>query len=124
MTKENATKINEGISNEDWEPIQRMLAKREEEKALEEFARKAARAKARRKAIKKRKQQRIASILNWVSITLAGSFIFQFIIKILDMKFPTDDSNFFGWLLIAWMFLVCIAGYVGEYIGTHIKDKD
>lgn len=127
MSKENTTNTtvqqNTGISDEDWAVVQNMLAKTDEEIKLEELAKRAAQAKARRKVIKRRKQRRIASIFNWINAFLTGSFIFQFVIKFLDYKFPEDDASFFAWFLFIYIILVAVFGSVGEYIGERINDK-
>ena len=113
-----------GIDDEYFADIQKMFAKRDEQKKAEESARRAAARIQAREEKKLKKKRKIASTLSWINAFISGTAAYIFVIKWLDKIVAVGDSRFFGWCFFAYLIIVCVFGVVGEYIELRIWDKD
>lgn len=113
-----------GVDDEYWRDIQKMFAKSNEQKKAEESARRAAVRIEAREQKKLNKRRKIASILSWTNAFISASAACLFAFKWIDKVVAIDDTRFFGWCFLAYLFIVAIFGTVGEYIELRIWDKD
>lgn len=113
-----------GINDEYFADIQKMFAKRDEQKKAEESARRAAVRIQAREEKKLKKKRKIASTLSWINISISGIAAYIFVIKWLDKIVAVDDSRFLGWCFFAYLIIVYVFSVVGEYIELRIWDKD